>query len=425
MERRSFLKKIGAAGVGSSLLITNPLAKAAMAQETTTFLPTVMGGVTDATEAGTQNKVVRAAAAGGSTSILVAAENAPSVIKDAAHYICNGSNDHETINNAINSLNGTGGLVQLSEGTFKCSGAVRVPRRITLFGKGRSTILQAHGSWQAHDGSWPGAVIEPYDNGTDKTWIGSLAIDGNRTGGADVQGVYYNITNKQNFDEGPDAAHWFTDLYIHDTKRHAFRLKGNQNRGNKTARIRVWNPGQEPVNGKDLTTAHGFFLECPDSYYIQCESGSSTGSGFYVAGNNCHFVSCKAWFADQSGWQIRSVRGEYSSCESQDNEEHGFYITSGPNSLMGCHADSNSWRPSSPTSSYDGFHLPWTQRVQLIGCSAYDKSESNRGHWQRHGFFLGESCKHCQIIGTVKDNVSSGLAGPGSTSSDNVVIVNG
>lgn len=421
MERRQFIKRMGIAGLGTSLLAATNELGTAHAQTNDVYLPSVMtdGDSAQAQAVDTTSGDLLALNNGTSgPCILVAAQNAPATVRKAAQYRCNGSNDQNTINQAINDLQPTGGLVQLSEGNFKCSGSIRVARRTMLFGRGRATILEAHGSWGAHDGSWPGAVIEPKDNGTDKTWIGSLAINGNRWGGADVQGLYYNITNKQNFDEGPDAAHYFTDLYIHATKRHAFHLKGNQNRGNKTARVRVWNPGDENSN----EVAHGFFLECPDSYYLQCEAGSSSGSGFYVGGSNCHFVSCKGWYSDQSGWQIRSVRGNYSACEGQDNQEHGFYITSGPNSFTSCNADSNSWNKGNPQSSYDGFHLPWGKNIQLIGCSAYDKNESNRGNWQRHGFFMGSSCKHCQVIGTTRDNTASKLGGNVDQSQNTIMI---
>ena len=51
-----------------------------------------------------------------------------------------------------------GGRVQLTQGTFNCSGAVRMRRRTTLVGQGRSTILRAVGTWAAFDGTSPGAA---------------------------------------------------------------------------------------------------------------------------------------------------------------------------------------------------------------------------------------------------------------------------
>ena len=310
----------------------------------------------------------------GSTSVstIVAASDAPAAIQSLADYVCDGVDDQVQINLAIDNLAPLGGRVQLSQGTFSCSGAVRMRRRTSLFGQGRSTILQAVGTWAAFDGTAPGAMIEPIDDTVDKTFVGFLAIDGKRYQGANIRGVYYNITTRDFFDESSDAAHYFTDLYIFETRSHGFRLDGSNNRAACVTRVRVYNVGAE-----NLTVAHGFFVDAVDAFYTQCESGSSTGSGFYVNGANNRFTNCKSWFSDLSGWQIRIPRNQFSACESQDNQEHGFFMTTGPNSLVGCHADSNSWNGAAPVSAYDGFHLQSGSSIQLIGCSAYDKNEGS------------------------------------------------
>lgn len=354
------------------------------------------------------------------SSVFVAANNAPDVIKNSADYVCDGTSDQTEINQALASLGDVGGLVQLSAGTFNITGAIAMRRRTTLFGKGRSTMLKASGAWAAYDGAAQGAVIEPLNNGIDKTTVGFLAIDGNRWQNTDVLGIYYNITDNSNFDEGPDASHTFVDLYIHETRRHGIYLDGSRNRANRADRIRIYNVGEEGV-----TEAHGFYLDCPDSFYNLCESGSSSGHGFFVNSSNNRFTNCKAWFADLNGWQISKPRNQFAACESQDNEQHGFYIGSGPNSLVSCHADSNSWNPASNTSSFDGFHIPWGSRIQLVGCSAYDKNESGRGNWQRYGFYVGSSAQHIQIIGTAADNVSGSTGGAGIASAANSISVLG
>ncbi len=355
-------------------------------------------------------------------SLLVAASDAPAGIQAAAHYVCNGTDDQAEINQAIAYLGTVGGQIQLSPGTFNCGGAIRLNRRVMLVGAGRATILKAIGSWTAFDGTSSGAVIEPVDAGIDKTAIASLAINGNRWSGGDVKGIYYNITTDANFDEGPDAAHYFSDIYIYHTRQHGFHIAGERMRGNNISRLRVYNVGEEGV-----TEAHGFYVDCPDSFFSQCESGSSSGSGFYAKGGNLHFTNCKSWYSDLSGWQIRTVRGQYAACEAQDNEQHGFYITAGPNSLTSCHADSNGWLPPNghPSPMYDGFHIPWGNHIQLIGCSAYDKDEGGRGNWQQYGYFLGSSSDHCQIIGTAKDNATAISSGSGIGKATNFIQING
>jgi len=381
-----------------------------------------LGGVGAVSVAGLAPESLLAAGGGGGGGdrLVVAASDTPGPLRNAAHFVCDGVDDQVEINAAIDLLESTGGLVQLAEGTYELSGAVRVRRRISLLGKGRSTVLKANGSWTAFDGSGPGALIEPFDEGTDKNLVSFMTLDGNRWSGADVKGVYYNITTDEAFDEGPDAAHYFSDLYIYRTRQHGFHITGKDTQATTATRIRVYDVGSEGE-----TEAHGFYIDSPDGFFSQCESGSASGAGFYIDSANNRFTNCKAWYSDRSGFELRSPRNQLSACESQDNEQHGFYVGSGPNTLVGCHADSNSWNSAAPTSQFDGFHLPWSSHVQLVGCSAYDKNESGRGFWQRYGFYLGSSCDHCQVVGTVKDNVDGGTGGDGSLDPTNLMLVNG
>ena len=340
------------------------------------------------------------------TSIFVAAVDAPDILKQVAHFVCDGTDDQVEINAALAMLGTVGGQVQLSAGTFQCSGPVQMRPRTALVGQGRATVLLAQGTWNAYDGTVLGAVIEPLNSGVDRTQIAHLSIDGNRyNDGADVQGIYYNITDNSNFIITPDAVHRFHDLSIVKTLRHAVHLKGSEMRGNQLSRIRVFTAGKPGE-----TEAHGFYLECPDLFVEGCDAGGCSGYGFSVQGANHHYSNCKAWYADLSGWRIQAVRGVYSTCVAQDNRQHGFHISAGPNSLSACHADSNSWASAAPTADYDGFYLAWGDHIQLIGCSAYDKNEGNRGRWQRYGFYLhgnsGDRPMYCQIIGTAKDNVN-------------------
>jgi len=357
-------------------------------------------------------------AGAGAGSALVAAHTAPSKVKNAADFVCDGSSDQTVINDAIKALGSRGGAIRLSRGVFNVTGAVRLKRRTTLAGEGRATVLRANGSWAAYDGTGPGAIVEPRNQGIDKTTVMHLALDGNRGGGANVRGMYFRITDAARFDEGPDPTHMFSHLYIFDTESHGIHLSGGRMRATKLSNIRVYNAGGQ-------TEANGFRVECPDGSYHQCETGSSSGDGFYIAGTNNRFTNCKSWYSDGSGFFIKTPRNQFAACDSQDNEQHGFYINSGPNSLTSCHADSNSWRGSSPQSRYDGFHIPWSTEVQIIGCSAYDKNESNRGSWQRFGVFVGGASENCQLIVTTNGNASGALGGSGAANASNVVMVTG
>jgi len=356
------------------------------------FLRSIPVAGTTAAIAGVALHASPASAAAGTSgfSILVAASNSPQSMQDVADYICTGSNDQNTINEAINSQSNIGGVVALSPGSFNCSGAVKVRSRVALVGSGRASVLRASNAWS-------GAMIEAYSTSTDKVTISDLALDGEYK---NVNGILLNVTRKDDFEDGsPDAANYITDVYVHGVQGNGVHITGRHNRGFCVTRVRVWDAG-----------GHGFVFNSPDGFVHQCESGSSGLDGFRVSSANSRFTNCKAWYADGSGFHIAAVRNEFSACEAQDNEQHGFYIASGQVSLTSCHADSNSWNRNQPVAQYSGFYIIRDRnRVQLIGCQAYDKNEGGRGNWQRWGFVLAGRNSQCQITGIGRDHVDGAL----------------
>ncbi len=90
-------------------------------------------------------------------TIVVAACNASSVSKAAADYLCTGTNDNVTIQQAIRTLSpaagGIGGRVILTEGTYQRTNPVYIDfNRVTLEGQGNSTQITAssNASGSAH-----------------------------------------------------------------------------------------------------------------------------------------------------------------------------------------------------------------------------------------------------------------------------------
>jgi len=356
------------------------------------FLRSIPAAGTTAAVAGMALHSGPASAAAGTSgfSVLVAASNAPQNMLDIADYVCTGGNDQDTINEAINSQSKLGGVVALSPGSFNCSGPVKVRSRVTLVGSGRSSVMRATTAWS-------GAMIEAYSTSTDKVTISDLGLDGEYK---NVGGILLNVTTKNSFEDGsPDAANYITDVYIHAVRGNGLHMTGRHNRGYCITRVRVWDAG-----------GHGFVFDSPDGFVHQCETGSSGKDGFRITSGNTRFTNCKAWYSDLSGFHIAAVRNQFTACESQDNEQHGFYIASGQVSLTSCHADSNSWNRNQPVAQYSGFHIIRDRnRIQLIGCQAYDKNEGGRGNWQRWGFYLEGRNSECQISGVGRDHVDGAL----------------
>ncbi|NMA10135.1 MAG: hypothetical protein GX932_03835, partial [Methanomicrobiales archaeon] len=69
-------------------------------------------------------------------TIIVAASDSSAASKAGADYICDGIDDQYEIQAAIDALPARGGTVQLTEGTFKCSGNILPGSYTTLKGQG-------------------------------------------------------------------------------------------------------------------------------------------------------------------------------------------------------------------------------------------------------------------------------------------------
>lgn len=81
------------------------------------------------------NNVVRSA------TLTIAAINSFEKSKIQADYVCDGISDQAEINNAINALPSTGGIVKLLEGTYTLSGHVSIPNNVSIIGCGFGTLI--------------------------------------------------------------------------------------------------------------------------------------------------------------------------------------------------------------------------------------------------------------------------------------------
>jgi hypothetical protein len=354
---------------------------------------------------------------------LVAASDASEAVREMADYRCDGKDDQKEINAAITSCGSAGGTVLLSPGRFVISGAVRLRSLVALVGSGRATVLRASGTWPDGRGSSPGAVVELADGITHRTALRHLTVDGNKDE-ATCKGLLYALDSYPNDRPGgPDPTFVVDDVHVIDTASVGVHLTGGTNRSGIVSRVRVFGAG-------DAHPAEGFLVEAFDALIVQSESGAASGDGFRVVGANNRFSDCKSWYSRRSGFNIDGVRNLLTACEAQDNARHGFLVSTGPNTLTGCHADSNS-RPaahagpdSEVNNRYDGFHLPFSEAVQIVGCQSFDRREGGTAS-QRHGFFVGAGSRDCQIIGIARHNVSGGVGGEGLTAPGMNVMVTG
>lgn len=96
------------------------------------------------------------------STVFVAASDASAKSKSGADYICTGTNDEETIQDAVDSLPSVGGIVQLSEGTFVFSNnisnatapqGVELKSNVTFKGSGASTIIDTYSASSTNSNS--------------------------------------------------------------------------------------------------------------------------------------------------------------------------------------------------------------------------------------------------------------------------------
>jgi Right handed beta helix region len=348
---------------------------------------------------------------------VVAASDAADELKSAADFVCDGRHDQEKIQQAIERC-GPGGMVLLSPGTFAISAPIRLTSAVALQGVGRATVLEATDIAQATDHSRPGGVVELASGSTHRTALRHVTIDGGEAKAA-CKGIYYNVDSyPSDQPTGPDPLHLIEDVHVLRTGSSGVHLTGGSHRSSLVTGIRVFSAG-------DSMPVPGFLLECYDSFFAQCESGAASGDGIRLEGSNNRITGCKSWYSRRNGFHIAGVRNQFAACESQDNARHGFYVEAGPNSFIGCHADSNS-RPEAggQHSTFDGFHLPYSEAVQCVGCQSYDRRESG-GSSQRYGFYIGQGSRYCQVMGIARHNVAGPTGGDGLKSPGTLVTVAG
>ena len=76
-----------------------------------------------------------------SSATKVVAASDTSEGESRADYVCDGTDDHLTIQEALDALPVIGGKVELLEGTYACDGGILMPDETSLVGSGKATLL--------------------------------------------------------------------------------------------------------------------------------------------------------------------------------------------------------------------------------------------------------------------------------------------
>lgn len=133
---------------------------------------------------------------GRTATVVVAASDASSRSRSGADYVCDGVDDQEEIQQAIDAVRGTGGRVVLSEGTFRVNAipgptlgpvttaaAIRLPSNVTLEGQGLGTVVRLEDN---QDTAIRSVSVIVNDNffvgGNTNIAVRNLTVDGNKAG---------------------------------------------------------------------------------------------------------------------------------------------------------------------------------------------------------------------------------------------------
>ncbi len=235
-------------------------------------------------------------ATGRGSSLVVAAADASGRQRAQADYVCDGINDHEEIQAALDGLPDAGGRVILTEGKFHLGASVVIDRsHLRIDGQGSgATEVHATGNFPVFQ--FAGSA----ENVISRGGLRDLLLRGGGSqllGAHGVQLVYTNRTLVEN-------------LVIHST-RHGLHIKDAWQTSIQNVSVHGQGNDQnyiglvgEESDGDNAIVAHNFQTQSTESHGIRLKSFSGS-----------KFSSCEVGSAGGKGWYIgaprRRVRNEF------------------------------------------------------------------------------------------------------------------
>ncbi|ACL17649.1 PKD domain containing protein [Methanosphaerula palustris E1-9c] len=337
-------------------------------------------------------------------SVLVAASDSSASARSAADYRCDGSSDQVQINQALDRLAGSGGVVNLAAGTFHCDNFIYVPGAITLTGQGEGgTTIEMINSGET---DLPITVNSPEVSLSSFTLRGTgyIKITTSQVTVTDVAAT--NIgTNGHRYPAGgngmffiwADGTHNIEDVsFINcravDCNTHGFNLNAKGTAPKETRNIRFINCqatrcgfGAESRD-TDIT---GFDLQEENDVYdiqlIGCIADDNWESGFHfepgedetpptvkqgivirdcISRNNGQRNTLTyPYHTFMSGFFV-SRNAVLTNCKAINNRNAGFFVQGGRNIIFNDCTDDGS--------SYGWKIVKWSSGVTLNDCTASD-----------------------------------------------------
>jgi len=352
-------------------------------------------------------------------AVVVASNDAPQAVKDAAHFECDGTADEVQINDAMElaaaishgagtTLNPTAatpanaeqrGWVCLSGGRFNLAAPVTMWSGTRLTGCGFLTELRStsnNGTGMIKLGSVQEHLCE----------VAHLWLNGNGSGTS--HGIDFDMTASDNTSNYPDvngdSYHSIHDLLIKgftNGTRHGVYLHATgtaNNRGNIVANLQI----------RDCSGNGIYFSASSDNFISTCHVGGSKDTGIRIATGNTKIVNCKTFYSgieDSTtsgyGFYMTSGRGLLSGCESQDDNT-GFFFDGNPYVGTGLVADS----------ALNAAIRIGTNSQVLNGFTVFNRGGSIRYPTSTRGLYFDGTYTDLNVTGTVApSNITTKISG--------------
>ncbi len=337
-------------------------------------------------------------------SILIAASDSSDAVRNAADYRCDGIGDQVQINDALDRIAGSGGVVNLAAGTFHGDGVIYVPGRVTLVGQGEgSTTIELINSG---DTDLPIEVKSPdvslssftlRGTGYIKITTGQVTVTDVAATNVGTNGHRYPAGGNGMFFIWADGTHNIEDVsFINcravDCNTHGFNLNAKGTAPKETRNIRFINCQAtrcgfgEESRDTDIT---GFDLQEENDVYdiqlIGCIADDNWESGFHfepgedetpptvkqgivirdcISRNNGQRNTLTyPYHTFMAGFFVHR-NAVLTNCRAINNRNAGYFVQGGRNIVFnGCTDDG---------SSYGWKIVKWSSGVTLNDCRASD-----------------------------------------------------
>jgi parallel beta-helix repeat protein len=280
-------------------------------------------------------------------TVFVAASDARSEVKALADFVCTGTNDDATIEQAFAALPAAGGKVKLSEGTFTFNSSLDILKsNVTLEGSGPGTKI-----FLANGANTSVIVVGNGATALSNIKICNLLIDGNKTNQtAPSMGILFYGTSGYLITNSVIENVWVKNCYgngIHLQYGNNNIVTGNNCQSNGYEGIYIYYSNNNTVTGNNCQSNgyEGIRLEYGNNNTVtgnNCQSNGYEGILLYygnnntVTGNNCQSNSYHG--IDLEYGNNNTVTGN--NCQS--NTIHGIFLDySNNNTVTGNNCQSN------------------------------------------------------------------------------------